>query len=219
MTTVCCVWVKGHVKFSPDYVTKLRNMVSRNLGSEFRFVCLTDRPELLPYEVTAIKIPKPTTKHGWWSKIELFNPAHHHGLGLSGRCLYLDLDVLVLNDLDPILHFPSNFAIAPTNAPTFKPLAYKTNKQYNSSVMVWNSGEYSDIFEKWNDGVAKKWWGDQDWIAELHPNLDMMPLPWFPRISELQLTRPHGDAKIVLCKKPKNDEAANKYPWVREIWS
>src|SRR5262245_51167639 len=95
---VACVWVRGNVPFTASYVFKLRSMVRRHIGIEegaWRFVCLTDRPGELP-GVETRTIPTPSVRFGWWSKLELFNPAHFaDGEGV----LYLDLDVLVLDRL------------------------------------------------------------------------------------------------------------------------
>src|SRR5688500_17668854 len=107
MTTVACVWVDGHVPFTADYVTRLRAMVARWMDRPYEFVCLTDRPYQIP-TVDTIPVPPPILAiKGWWSKIQLFNPA----MPFTGRVLYLDLDTLIVGALAPILDFPSPFAL------------------------------------------------------------------------------------------------------------
>jgi hypothetical protein len=134
--TVACVWVKGHVPFTPNYVTKLQGMVSRHTSESVRFVCLTDRAYLLPKSVEKIAIALPRGLKGWWSKVELFNPSH----GLTGRVLYLDLDTILVGDLDPIIHYPAPMALAP-HAGTFNGKdGLQVVKRFNSSVMVWDAG-------------------------------------------------------------------------------
>jgi len=220
MLTVACVWVAGHVPFTAQYVVRLQSMVARNLARSFRFVCLTDRPQLLPARIETIEIPPPGALKGWWRKLELFNPAH----GLAGRVLYLDLDVLIVAGLDPIVAFPAPFALAPDGAPEFRPKSgHATVKRFNSSVMVWDADQVqangSPLHADFVPAVADRLWGDQDWIGERWPAASRMPLEWFPRISEIGGA---GDvppeAKVVLVKKPKNELAAELWPWFRRRW-
>src|SRR5258708_2001320 len=96
---VACVWVQANVPFHADYVTRLRSMTRRSCPEPHRFVCLTDRPEALPADMETIKIARRGNEMGWWSKLELFNPAHLDTFGRDG-ILYLDLDVLIVGALD-----------------------------------------------------------------------------------------------------------------------
>jgi hypothetical protein len=84
--------------------------------------------------------------------------------------------------------------------------------------MVWDAGVNHQLWDDWQPEVAKLMWGDQDWLSEQMPEADTMPAEWFPRVSELKENRPGPDAKVVLCKKPKNQDAASLYPWVAEAW-
>jgi hypothetical protein len=223
--TACCVWVRGHVKFQSDYVARWVSMVSRVFeGRPLTMVCLTDRPEALGQieGLNLVKIPFPTPrthgrrKHGWWSKLQLFNPAHRDFV--KGRCIYFDLDTIILPSAAEIPDFEADFALAPCGASGFKPLAFKTVSEYNSSVMVWNAGEQDDLYKNCDHRIVETYWGDQDWIAKLKPGQMTMPLAWFPRISELKTELPGREARVVLCKYPKNVEAAKIYPWVAETW-
>lgn len=217
MMTVACVWVRGHVPFTAEYVFKLRSMVARHLPEEHRFVCLTDRAKELP-GIETIPAQAPAGCKAWWAKLKLFDP----DLGLTGRVLYLDLDTLVVASLMPIVRpeparMPYGFSIAP-HAGTFRPPRHVVVPRYNSSVMVFDSWAVPvALWEHWTPRVAKRLWGDQDWIGEQLPKLPTMPAKWFPRISECP-DGPPKDARVVLMKKPKNAEAARLYPWVRELW-
>lgn len=215
MITVCCVWVKGQVNYSPEYVERLEMMVRRwMLGKEHSFVCLTDRPWELK-AVDTIPIAGPGKLKGWWSKVRLFDSA----LMLTGRILYLDLDTLIVGPLGPILDYPSSFALAPTGG-TFEGKGnLKVVKRFNSSVMVWDAGVNYRLFDDWTPSVAARLWGDQDWIGEQFPSAACMPAEWFPRISELGTEPPSKEAKVVLVKTPKNEEAAKRWPWFEKAWS
>lgn len=222
MLTIICVLVKANVPYTMEYVERLQSMVLRHLGRPHKFVVLTDDPFSVPAGVhTAIKIPTPPKgQGGWWSKLQIFNPA----LGLSGKAIYLDLDVLLTQNLDAIVDFPQPMALIP-HAGTFNGRkGLRVVKRYNSSVIKFNLGEHPELFEQFNIGVTRRLWGDQDWIAERLPDLPTMPLDWFPRLSELLTgdasSEPpdFGEAKVVLCKRPKNADAAAKWPWFNEMW-
>jgi len=213
--TVVCLFVTGHVPFTAEYVLRLKSMVARH-APEHRFVCLTNRAHELPPSVEVVKVAPPKGMFAWWAKLQLFNRA----LGLSGRVLYLDLDVLVVGSLLPIVNYPSSLALIPDGAPNFKPKGRWTCvKKFNSSVMAFNAGEHQDLYEQWNQFVAHRLWGDQDWIGERKPEAAAMPIEWFPRLSEVKSGVWNEEAKVVLCKKPKNSIATIEYPWFREAWN
>ena len=212
--TVACVWVKGNVPYGSEYVTKLQAMASRFINRKFRFVCFTDRSELLPVGVDVVRIQSPVGMFGWWSKVELFNPER----GLTGRVLYLDLDTLVVDDLSPIVDFPAAFALVP-HAGTFNGRhGLQVVKRYNSSVMVWDAGTQDHIYRNWVPKTTKRLWGDQDHIGEQCPDAATMPAEWFPRLSDLTWPMETSDAKVVLCKVPKNTIAAKTLPGFAEAW-
>jgi hypothetical protein len=216
MITVACVWVKANVPYSVEYVANLRAMVRKHLTRPHRFVCLTDRPDQLPSGVEPIRIHHLSDLAGWWAKLCLFAPG-----ALSGRSLYLDLDSIVVASLDPIIDFPSPFALVP-HAGTFTG-AYKGKtravvKRFNSSVMVFEPDVLTRLYTDWTKDVADRLHGDQDWIGEQMPDASAMPIAWFPRLSELNGLVPRDPAKVVLCKKPKNTIAADLYPWVKQAW-
>lgn len=213
---VACVWVKGNVPYGVEYVTRLRAMVERHLPTDqaFRFVCLTDRPSELPDNVEGIEIPPVGTMFGWWAKVNLFRA----GLFTDCRVLYLDLDTLIVKSLEPVINFPSSFALVP-DAGSFQPKTHHhVIKRFNSSVMVWDAGINRHLFDAWTPKVARTLWGDQDWIGLEWASAATMPAEWFPRLSSIQGGPVPSDAIVVLAKKPKPEEAARRWPWVAETW-
>jgi hypothetical protein len=210
--TVACVWVRGHVPFSLAYVQTLQKMVARSLGRPYKFVCLTDRGTHIPHVLKMVVPTPPRSMYGWWSKLQLFRPGR-----FKGRVVYLDLDTLIVDALDPIVDFPSEAALVPDSG-TFKGNRGRTVvKRFNSSVMVWDAGVMDRLYETWTPQVAKRLHGDQDWIGEQMPEADTMPLEWFPRLSQCPDGPPDG-AKVILAKVPKNMDAAKRYPWFAERW-
>jgi hypothetical protein len=211
--------VRGHVPFTPEYVERLAAMVKRWIDRPYQFICLTDHPEHLTGSVTRICVPTPTEK-GWWSKMELWNPAR----GLTGRVLYLDLDSLIVAPLAPIIDYPATFALVPDGG-TFQPTkGLQVVKRFNSSVMVFDAGTElpKRLWDRFTPDIPKRLWGDQDAVGEICPDAVAMNAEWFPRISELttsgSLVIP-ASAKVVLVKKPKCDVAAQRWPNFREAWA
>ena len=220
MATVACVYVRGHVPFSSEYVNRLASMVTRYLDRPFRFVCLTDkvRQSIDHPAVEQIRIDWIGGIYGWWAKLHLFRT----DLGLAGRVLYLDLDTLIVNPLDPILEYPAPFALLP-HAGQFQGKHGRTVvKRFNSSVMVFEAGTLGHLYTRFTPDTAERLWGDQDWIGEQCPEAATLPPAWCPRFSDVRLTsrgfQLHPEAKIVLMKTPKNKTAARLYPWVRDRW-
>lgn len=221
MLTVACVFMRGPYPYTIDYVIRLERMVRKHLDRPFRFVCLTDRAkDIVPWGIEAIPIPNlkgivPDNGVGYWSKVWLFHP----DMGWNGRVLFLDLDTLVVNALDPIVDYPASLALASdvlthSNSDRF---GRRVVRRFNSSVMVWDGGLHTDLFTRWTPDVAQKLSTDQDWIGEQSEEAKAMPLEWFPRISQAQPPWA-DDAKVVLVKKPKNAEASKKWPWFDEMW-
>ena len=226
IVTVVCLFIRGEYPYTPEYVTRLRDMACRYLVTSVRsarFVCLTDRPELFTRDTAMdiIHVGRLPARYAFWSKLLVFNPDY----GFTGRMLWLDLDVLVVNDLGPIVDFPAPFAFAADMfAATGDGPAQESRKdgrrylpKYQGSVMVWNAGEQADLFTDWDPRISEEFYTDQDYYAARAPHAARMPVAWFPRISLVHPPWP-AEAKVVLVKKPKNHVALERWPWFRQYW-
>jgi len=164
--TVACVFVRGPYPYTPEYVYKLQQMVARWLPWDHRFVCVTDRPELLP-SIDTIRIDVgPHPADGYWAKVRLFDPS----LGLTGRVLYLDLDSIIVAPLSELVEAVSDFGLIDDELT--EPWRSKVDRygrtivrKLNSSVMVWTAGEHADLWTGWTPAVADTLSTDQDWIG------------------------------------------------------
>lgn len=215
--TVACLLVRPY--YTPEYVRRLSVMVSRTVDRPYRFVCLTDQPKALPSEVEAIQVRAFLDCSEFWTKLELFNPNR----GFTGRMLYLDLDVLLVSSLASILDYPAPMAM-PAGPYWNDPQAKghdghgrRIYDKFNGSAIVWNGGEQTHLFSAWTVDETKRLQTDQDWYAEQCPEAERMPLEWFPRISQVQPPWP-DEAKVILCKKPKNHQAVERWPWFEPMW-
>jgi hypothetical protein len=112
---LCTKWGK---KYGPEYVNKLHSMVSRHLQRPFRFVCLTDDATGIEPHIEAKPLPpigfaefderRPWTfAHGWLKLTTFANPLYD----LTGTTLYLDLDIVILDSLEPFFEVPGEFVV------------------------------------------------------------------------------------------------------------
>ena len=218
MLTVACIYWQGEFRrreeiYSPEWVGKLKNMVERNLDIPHRFVCLSN------VDVPCERIPLERDWPGYWSKMELFKPGR-----FDDRVLYLDLDVVVVDNLEPIVNFPSLFGIVKAQRP--KGLDWKEGKKkiggYNSSVMVFDPGAGDCLYPE-VENIYEKFWGDQDWIKFKLSNLDTFPEEWVKKLRDLPGGQPTKGLIVALCMlgrsaPNKNTSAIEKYKWIKDIW-
>lgn len=214
MLTVACVFVRGEYPYTAEYVERLYAMVHRWIDRPFRFVCLTDQPELFRAPIETIPIVK-LPGFAPWTKLELFNQTR----AWSGRLLYLDLDVVIVDALAPILDRPASFVITadPDGRRGVDSFKRRIVRRFNSSVMAWDGGTHTALYADWTPAVADRLSGDQDWIGEQLTEADALPRSWFPRISECHDGIPAA-AKVVLCKVPKNHLAVQRWPALASLW-
>lgn len=222
--TVLCVLVKGPYGYTSEYVYCLQRMVARHLKRTYRFVCLTDGAFDLA-GIENIRIPSmaadvPANGVGYWNKLQVFNKAH----GFSGRMLYIDLDSLIVDDLEPIVDFPARIALT-TDALVEERKHLNTDRygrtlvrRFNGSVMVWDAGVADYLWDDFTHAVAQRLSTDQDWIGEQALEAHGMPIEWFPRVSKIQDGPIPAGARVILCKKPKNAIAAAQWAWVNDVW-
>lgn len=115
VNVLCIKWGK---KYGPEYVNTLHSMVSRHLQRPFRFVCLTDDVKGIAPQIETKPIPqvgfdefdqrKPWTfGHGWLKLTSFANPLYD----LAGPTLFLDLDIVIVDSLDPFFDLPGEFLV------------------------------------------------------------------------------------------------------------
>ncbi|MEO9827303.1 MAG: hypothetical protein ABJF50_23105 [Paracoccaceae bacterium] len=98
--------------FPASYVNRLFSAVSANLEKPFKFVCLTNEseglhPEIVHFPLPDLDLPPERYAHGAWPKLAVFQPDLY---GLSGRCLFIDLDTVISGNLEPFFDFESPFS-------------------------------------------------------------------------------------------------------------
>ena len=93
--------------YGPEYVNCLYGMVSRHLSYPFHFICFTDRSNGIRPEVECLPLPElgvkvPAEAPGKWPKQALWA---EDLFGLQGVALFLDLDSVIVNSIDPYFEY------------------------------------------------------------------------------------------------------------------
>jgi hypothetical protein len=109
VNVICMKW--GSM-YGPEYVNHLRSGVARHLARPHRFVCFTDDGEGLEAGVEVKPLPDLGLPAGQrdlrWRKLAVFR---EQLADLSGTTLFLDLDLVVVDSLEPFFDHPGRFLI------------------------------------------------------------------------------------------------------------
>lgn len=172
---LCMKWGS---KYGPEYVNRLYAMVERHLRGPFRFVCLTDRSEGIRSEVTCLPIPALDLPAGLpergWTKLTTFSADLH---GLRGTALFLDLDVVIVDDITPFFEQPGEFLIIHDWKRPWRITG-------NSSVYRFRLGAHVDMLEHFvahQAEVRRKHRNEQEFLSHyLHAQgkLQYWPKAW-----------------------------------------
>lgn len=166
LTIVCVLKTGGD--YNKEYVDKLYQGIINNLTYAHIFVCLTDDERLLafenlPYSVLPLKIDLDSLKlneklyknRGYWSKLEVFR--------FTGKVLYFDLDTVIFNSIDNLVHN------LPFDSRDFLMLdSFKADKDFASGIMGWN-GDFRwlyNLFIPYQHIIQYKKW-EQIYIREM----------------------------------------------------
>jgi len=153
------VCLKHGTKYRAEYVNNLHRMTKRNLTLEHEFVCFTEDPTDIDPEIKIMPLPHIAVS-GWWYKPMFFNP----NLGLEGTILYLDLDLIIFQNIDYLFQYqPEKFCIIRD----FNRTNVKNYQKMNSSVFRLETGQNSHIYEDFIKDPkinSRRYHGDQDWI-------------------------------------------------------
>lgn len=236
MVNVICI--KWGTRYGPEYVNRLYHMVNRNLSLPFRFVCLTDDISGLEAGIETLPIPKiyvpPEKAVSPWRKLALFAPK----LGdLSGRSLYLDLDVVIVDGIDELFSYSNKFTI-------IENWTQKGRGIGNSSVYCYDIGRHADVlayYESHMDEVLERYSNEQTFLSKHIGDIAFWPHSWCQSFKfhaippwPFRLWKapalPKGCKILVFHGHPNPDEAIignyggkiRKYfrpaPWIADYW-
>jgi hypothetical protein len=218
------ICIKWGTKFGPEYVNRLHSMVKRNITRDYRFICLTDRPEGIEAGIDVRDIPETGIKafderepwvytHGWL-KVSTFVKTLHD---IKGPTLFLDLDVVIVDKIDDFFDVPGDFVV----------IRKWTDKIItgNTSVYRFNAGAHADALDYLKNNLQKvlsEVRNEQEFITHyLHKQgkVGYWPLAWCRSFKRHCLPKPLGwfgpakvpeGAKIIIFHgKPNPEDVIN----------
>lgn len=172
------VCLKYGTKYDAAYVNNLYNMVKRNCTIDYEFVCFTEDRTGIDEHIRVEDIPPMSGMKGaigWWYKPMFFN----NKFPIRGTLLYLDLDVIVFENIDKLFSYkPGEFLICRD----FNRFAIKNYQKFNSSVFRLDSGQHPEVYQDFIRNPSepiRRFHGDQDWIRfKITNNFDYWPDEW-----------------------------------------
>jgi hypothetical protein len=205
MLNIVCL--KHGTKYGPEYVNRLKNMISRNITVSYRFICFTDDPRGIDSDIQINILPRDKKIQGWWWKPYLFK-ADLYPQG--DDVLFFDLDMVIIGNIDKLITFePGKFVGLRDVGRVFRPQISKLG----SAVMRWPAGEYSDIWSMMEHDLSaiRGLQGDQDWIWRCHQrNIQFFPEKWIQSYkwevrNRVELTRKDGRQVFQTIRNPDID--------------
>jgi len=231
MNYVVCL--KYGNKYSAEYVNKLYSMVERHLTTPHEFICFTEDPTDIDARIKIKPLELIPGIEGWWYKLMFFNP----NLGLEGTILFLDLDLIIFNNIDYLFMYkPNAFCILRhfNRRDTLRPVSkdftdYLSRRnedsclKFNSSVFRLQTGQHSRVytdFVKDSKNIIDRFDGDQEWMNHvIRQNYNYWPYEWI-RSYKLEMKgrsiiKPETSVAVFHGKPKPSDYVDN---WCRYNW-
>ncbi len=169
---VCLKWGD---KYGPEYVNKLYRMVQRNLTINHEFICFTEQPANLVPGIRVIDLELMPGIEGWWYKPMFFNP----NLGLDGVILFLDLDMIIFENINKLFSYkPNEFIIIQD----FNRHVVRNYDKFNSSIFRLNTGQHAQVYHDYmadKNNISRRFQGDEDWIRHsIKDKYHYWPVDW-----------------------------------------
>ena len=240
MKNVVCL--KWGVKFPPQYVNILASRVRKNLSGDYRFVCFTDDPTGLRPEIETRPLPEMTGLEGrperGWRKLTLFQERLDD---LEGTALFLDLDVVIVDSLNPFFEAPGDFRI-------IEDWNLKGSGIGNSSVFRFEIGSRPDVLEYFlanrekvysshrNEQAYLSWaiaqktpllYWDSTWCLSFKRHfMRRFPIGYFAQPKPREGVKiivfhgnPNPDCVLTGWRNKSGLRAVKKTPWLAELWT
>jgi len=238
VNVICAKWGP---KYGPDYVNRLKSMVSRNLARPHRFVCFTDdptglAPDIEHFPMPVLQVPEPH-RNLPWRKVTLFGKP----LGdLEGPTLFLDLDIVIVDSLDPFFDHPGRFCVIHN-------WTHPDRRVGNTSVYRFEIGAHQDVLDNLvanHRQIFARYRNSQTYVSDHIGEITWWPNAWCKSFKKhcmpggpfglfnwfMTPRRPEGARIVVFHGDPKPEYAINGHwpgrwskhvrptPWVAEHW-
>ena len=204
MLTVVCVDHKNYEKRGLEYVQNLHMACRKHITLPFEFVCFSDR---LGYGEDIRVVPVSGQAWGWYCKLEMLGSK-----ALKGRCLYFDLDTLIVRNIDDLAAYHGPFAGLG---------CARSNRLFSSGVMAWEAGSVDYIWRDWlKAGKPILGSGDDEWIDKVSPHAHRLQHKFSGLVAykyhRCQKAPPPGTRIIYFARRPKPHDCGG---WAQHYWS
>lgn len=239
--------MKWGTLYTADYVNVLYQAVADHITGPFQFVCLTDDDTGLHPDIIAHPIPDFgfTARHfaaGAWPKLGVFAKDLY---GLTGRALFIDLDMVIVDSLDPLFAFPGDVVCINSQLWNRRPGPVQTM----TSIFAFDLGQQSHVIERFTADPAAAlatYGNEQDFLHGEHGAISYWPDGWIISFKR-DLRQPigidrfkgpkaptpptkvlafHGDPRpIDLIRSPKGNwdkfphYGKGQVPWMADYWT
>lgn len=247
-------------KYDISYVNRLYSMVKRNMTMDFKFYCQTDDTRGMNVEIEHLPfledLPNSTPQQMWdsgeysrglprlWDRPKL-NYWKPNGWGIKGTKMAFDLDLIIQNDLEPLVRmYEEDDKILFGRSwwhnldKEKKPWWFKNHAaKINGGFFMWNDKQGRPV---WNDAKknAKKLYyvftgGTDNWLTERHIHrMNLIPAKYYHSFNNgcewpHDMTRHIERPEKIICAFNCNvgdplqfelHEAVNTVSWVRKYW-
>lgn len=199
---LCMRWGK---LYPSAYVNVLHAAALRHVSGPVRFVCLTDEPEGLAPGIESFPIPDlgyraEHWRHGAWPKLSVFLPDLY---GLTGRALFIDLDSVILDSLDPFFDLPGDL-ISIAGGPRWRRGSTNPRPSLASGVFAFDLGSQPQIAERFRsdpDGAFRVFGIEQRFVQEHVTSWTTWPESWVISFKK-HLRRPLGIDRLLPPRLP-----------------
>lgn len=176
---LCMKWGK---LYGPDYVNVLYAACRENISGDFRFVCLTDDAVGLDPAIESFPIPDLGISafdwiKGGWPKISAFKPDLY---GLTGRCLFIDLDTVICGSLDEFFEVESEFTGIDTG-PTWGRPTQDQKPLLGTGIFAFTLGAFPNIYHEFISDpqtVVAKYRIEQVFVQDRIEGISYWPRSW-----------------------------------------
>lgn len=175
--------IKWGTLFPADYVNVLFSACRENITGDFRFACLTDDPKGLSQGIEHFPIPdigltEQMWRSGGWPKLCVFASDLY---GLSGRALFIDLDMVIWGNIDPFFDYAAPF-VTTDMGEDWRPNPSGVHQpEAGTCIFAFDLGRESQVLDRFVADRAKavsEHVIEQVWVGANASSMDYWPNGW-----------------------------------------
>ncbi|NJM84309.1 MAG: hypothetical protein HC844_19340 [Tabrizicola sp.] len=175
--------MKWGTLFGADYVNVLHAAVRAHMTGRYRFICLTDDSRGFADGIEALPLPDVGLSAaewytpGVWPKLGLFLANLH---GLEGRALFVDLDMMILDALDPFFEVPGGVVVQDMGQ-GWRRRPRPGPREAGTCIFAYDIGgqpQIADSFIANKTDVIQRFINEQDYVGQMARDLAFWPDGW-----------------------------------------